>query len=354
MAVKINQRFVGDQHSIFITCEAGPTHDGVGSAKRLIDHAAMAGADAIKFQIIDADRLVADKEAKFEYQILLDKVTNETKTVSEKLYDLLKRRSLSESEWKTVKNYADKAGVGFFATAAFPDEIDFLMELGCDSIKIASADVNHFPLLRYAAKTGINVQLDTGSATIGEIEAAVEVITSEGNDNIIIHHCPSGYPARRDGINLNIIKTLKSFFDFPIAFSDHSSGWAMDIAAVALGANLIEKTISEDRLTNSIEHMFSIEPHEMSKFVNEIHELEVALGNKRRVLSNVEKEKRVSQRRSAFLLDSAKEGSFLGDLKIEFRRPGDGLSPDEVERFSDKKLVASKPTGAKLFLNDFC
>src|SRR6266480_306324 len=246
MALKIGPRLVGDGQSCFITYEAGPTHDGLATAKKLVKAAADAGADAIKFQILDPERLVADKKQLFSYEILTDRKTGARKEKSEPLYDILKRRSLSHLEWKELKGYSDSLGLAFFATVSFESEVDFLVELGCDSIKIASADVNHYPLIEYAARTGISLQLDTGNSTLGEIEAAVDRIVRAGNERIIIHHCPSGYPARRDGINLRVIQTLKAMFPYPAAFSDHTPGWDMDIAALCLGANMLEKTITLD------------------------------------------------------------------------------------------------------------
>ena len=140
-----------------------------------------------------------------------------------------------------MKQLSDEKQLAFFATVGFEEDIELLVKLGCDSIKIASADVNHFPLIRQAARTGMCIQIDTGNATLGEVEAAIDIIQTEGNDGIIIHHCPSGYPAHLESINLNIIPSLKRLFPFPIAFSDHTPGWEMDIAAIALGANLLER-----------------------------------------------------------------------------------------------------------------
>jgi len=143
MAFKIGNRALGDGHPCFITFEAGPTHDGVATAKQLIKAAADAGADAVKFQILDPDRLVADRKQLFSYEILVDRKTGARKEKSEPLYDILKRRSLAPEEWKELKAYSDSLGLAFFATAGFEAEVDLIAELGCDSIKIASADVNH-------------------------------------------------------------------------------------------------------------------------------------------------------------------------------------------------------------------
>lgn len=350
--VKFGDREIGDGAPCFVTFEAGPTHSGVESACRLITLAAEAGADAVKFQIIDPDRLVADREQLFAYEILKDRKTGETEPMSEPLYDLLVRRSLDRDGWRAVKAHADSCNLAFFATIGFEDEIAFLQELGCDSIKIASADVNHLPLIRQVAATGMCVQLDTGNATLGEIEIAVDAIRAEGNENIVIHQCPSGYPARLESINLNIIPTLKQMFPYPVAYSDHTPGWDMDVAAIAMGANLVEKTITEDRMTRSIEHIFSLEPADMKQFIDTIRDVEIAMGSPRRILHPEETAKRAAIRRSAFLAADAKAGASLSGLKIDFRRPGHGIGPDVFETLGDRKLRADLPVGHMLTVAD--
>src|SRR5437588_1146257 len=330
MALKIGSRLVGDGQACFITFEAGPTHDGLATAKQLVKAAADAGADAIKFQILDPDRLVADRKQLFSYEILVDRKTGARKEKSEPLYDILKRRSLAREEWKELKAYSDSLGLAFFATAGFESEIDLVAEMGCDSIKIASADVNHYPLIEYAARTGISLQLDTGNSTLGEIEAAVDRIVRAGNERIIIHHCPSGYPARRDGINLRVIETLKAMFPYPAAFSDHSPGWDMDIAALCLGANMLEKTISLDRTTPSVEHIMSLEGTEIPGFVRAIRDLEAAFGSPRRVMQEAEIRKRDLVRRSIFLKRAMRAGETLSAEDLDYRRPGTGIAPSDL------------------------
>lgn len=343
---------IGDGNPCFITYELGPTHNGIDSAKRLIQCAANAGADAVKVQIFDPDRLVADKTQLFSYTVLKDRDTGEMETVEEPLYDILVRRCLSESDWVTIKYFCDQLGMAFFSTVGFDEDVDLLEKLHCDSIKIASADVNHLPLLRRAARTGMSIQLDTGMATLGEIENAVKVIEAEGNEKIIIHHCPSGYPARLESINLRIIPTLKRMFPYPVAFSDHTPGNEMDVAAVVLGANMVEKTITENRMTRSVEHIMSIEPSEMSTFVRSIREVEVGLGVERRILSEQELKNRDAVRRSIFLRSSAKKGQRLMDCDIEYRRPGFGIRPDQYDLIKEAKLNREIKSGEILEVKD--
>jgi N,N'-diacetyllegionaminate synthase len=343
--VKIGNREVGDGAPVFVVFEAGPTHDGVDSAKALVSHAARAGAHAVKFQIVDVDRLVADRKQPFSYQVLLDRATGATETVEEPLYDILLRRVLTKDQWYEVKAHCDREGIAFFATVTFEDEVDLLVALGCPSIKIASGDVNHLPLIRLAARTGMCLQLDTGNSNLGEIETAIDVIRAEGNENIIIHQCPSGYPAHLDSINLRIIETLRQMFPYPVAFSDHTPGAIMDIAAVAMGANLVEKTITLDRTTRSVEHIMSLEPAEMAQFVQTIADLERAMGTPRRILHEVERKRRLAIRRSVFLAAPVKVGNRLHETKVLFRRPGFGLAPDQYESMTETRFRRDLPAG---------
>ncbi len=350
--VGFGPRRVGDGNPCFITFEAGPTHNGLESAMELATLAAQAKADAIKFQMVDPDRLVFDRKQTISFQILVDKKTNKTETVEDSLYEILCRRALTKDQWRQLKKHCDRLGLAFFATVGFEDEIELLEELGCDSIKIASADVNHIPLIRRAARSGMCLQLDTGNATIGEIEATVDVIRAEGNENIIIHHCPSGYPAHLDGINLRCISTLKQMFPYPVAYSDHTPGWEMDLAAVALGANLVEKTITKDRATPAIEHMMSIEPDDMTAFIKVIRDLETALGRTRRVMSAVEKERRTANRRSVHLVRDVKAGAKLSLDDFEYRRPGYGIPPSEADFIAGQTLCRPKRRGERLEWTD--
>ena len=350
--VGFGKRQVGDGNPCFITFEAGPTHSGLESAMELASLAAEANADAVKFQVVDPERLISDRKQTISFKILTDKATNKTETVEESLYEILCRRALSRSQWHTLKRHCDRLGLAFFATVGFEDEIELLEELGCDSIKIASADVNHTPLIRRAARSGMCLQLDTGNATIGEIETSVDIIRAEGNENIIIHHCPSGYPAHLDGINLRVISTLKKMFPYPIAYSDHSPGWEMDLAAVTLGANLVEKTITKDRTTPTIEHMMSIEPGDMTTFIKMIRDLETALGRTRRVMSPVEVERRNANRRSIHLIRDVKAGKKLTLQDLEYRRPGYGIPPSDADFIAGQTLCRAKRKGERLEWTD--
>lgn len=351
MNVKLNNQIL-KKGSPYIVLEAGPTHEGLESAKRLALMAKEAGGDSIKFQWIDTDRLMADKGIQFGYSYLNINSNGDEEfiPVKEPLYDILKRRELNKNEWKELKSYCDSIGIHMFLTACYKDEIDFIVdELKIDSIKINSSDIGEEDLIRYAATKKVNIQLDTGNSNLWEIEKAVNIITEEGNDNIIIHHCPSGYPAKLDSIHLNMIPTLQQLFpNLIIAFSDHSPGWEMDIAAIALGAVMIEKTITEDRTIKSCEHSFSLEREDAVQFVTSIRELEVALGSARRTIpQEVQKSRKVS-RRSPYALSDLNVGEVIEMEKIEMKRPCVGLNFSELNAYTGLKLTKPLQKGEVL------
>ncbi len=351
-AISLGDKWVGDGHGLFIVIEAGPTHDGLETALCLVDAAADAGADAIKFQILDVDRLMASETVPFTYRIIIDRETGATEEVTEPLDVILRRREMPRDHWEKVKAHCDERGLLMFCTAMFPETVAWLVDLGVTSIKIASGDITHIPFIRYVGGTGVCVQLDTGAATLGEVERAVDAILEEGNDRVIVHHCPSGYPARLESINLNIIPTLRRMFDFPIAFSDHTPGWDMDAAAVALGANLVEKTITLDKTTRSCEHMFSLEPHEVRTFVESMRAVEAALGTRRRVMGPEERAKKTAARRSIVLIKAMEEGEPIEEGHIDFKRPGSGISPTFLQEVTGRRVAHSLSAGTILTWQD--
>jgi sialic acid synthase SpsE len=343
---------VGRGAPVYIVFEAGATHDGLETALKLVDMAAAAGADAVKFQVIDADRLIPDPNVMFTYEVLLDKASGERETVTESLRHIIRRRELTRQEWRRVVEHCRKLGIEFFSTAMSEDDLDFLAGMGVGSIKIASGDINYHHFMRLAAQKPWTVQIDTGSATLGEVERAVDVLETSGCENIIINHCPSGYPARLDGINLRVLTTLQQMFPYPVAFSDHTPGFAMDVAAVALGASMIEKTITLNRTIRSPEHIMSLEPADTVEFVRTIREVEQALGNTRRIMPAMERGKTAVARRSVVARVPISRGEIITQDKIDYVRPGDGLSPDLDLLVLGRCATHDITPGGKIFPED--
>lgn len=350
--IKIGDMDVGGSAPVHIVFEAGQTHLGFNNAKELINVAKDAGANAIKFQVYDSARLIPSTEIIDEYEILVDRKTGKREKRQEPLLHSLKRHELTFDEWRMLKEHAESLGITFFTTVCFPEEVDFLDKLDVDAFKICSGDVDNYPFIRYVSEKGRPVIIDTGSSTLGEVEKAVDVIRATGNEQIIINHCPSGYPAHLDSINLKTITTLRQMFEYPVAFSDHSPGWDMDIAAVALGADMIEKTITFDRMHPEPEHIMSVEPDEAKVMVTTIREMEVALGNTRPVWTEEQKRQTLQKRRSIFVKKTVMPGELISDDCLDYRRPGEGILAMYTDMVVGRTAATKIEAGAMLDWKD--
>ncbi len=327
--VKLGKRFVGDGEPCYVVFECGATFNGLEGAKKLVKAAADAGADAIKFQVLDPDRLMGDHSLTISY-------TTATGPKTGNLYDILKKRVLTKAQWKELKKHADQQGITFCATASFPDEVDFLVEIGSAAIKINAGDVNHYYLIDYASKKKVPMMLD-GRAKYDELEKAVEICEKNGNRNIVIMHCPSGYPARNDGVNLSTLSSLKEIYDYPIGFSDHSREKLMNYPAMVMGADILEKTLTLNKNAEGIEHLMSLEPKEAKEFVAEVRAIEEAIGSPRIMFS---KKVNDSARRSIAASKDIAEGEEITLKSIEFRRPGNaGVSCADYEAVCGRKAA---------------
>ena len=347
--IKIGGRLLGDGQPVFIVFEAGPTHDGLEAACKLVDVAADAGADAVKFQIVDADSLVPDRDLQFAYQALKNRKTGELEDVSESLWAILKRRELSFSEWDAVIEHCRKRDIAFFSTVTNQTELEFLAARKVETVKICSGDVTYYHLLRQVSREPWSVQIDTGGATLAEVEQAVEVLEEAGCDKIIVNHCPSGYPARLESVNLKVLPTLRTMYpDCVVAFSDHTPGRDMDVAAVALGVHMIEKTITLDRATRSPEHVMSLEPHEAADFVRAIRDVEKGLGMPRRLMSPEERKTREVARRSLYAARDLAGGTTLSQGDLAYARPGGGIPANRDGEALGRRLKTEVRKGEPL------
>jgi N,N'-diacetyllegionaminate synthase len=342
--IKIKNTKINSKN-IFITFEAGATHRGFADAKKLIDIAVKAKADAIKFQIFSKKNFIKDKNLSIKFKIL--KKNNKLITKKEKLYKIFEKRYLKEKDWIKLKNYADKKKILFFATAGSFVDLNLIKKIKCHSIKIASSDINYLDLIEQASLTGKNIQLDTGNANLDDVKRAIKIIEKNGNKNIILHYCPPGYPTTYSKINLKFIEKLKKL-KYPVAFSDHSSGDLMDIAAVCNGVCLIEKTITLNKYTPEIEHCFSLEPNEASKFVKNLKNLKKILNNKK-VNFNVNKK----FRRGVYLKSDIKKNIKIKEKDVIFARPQIGIGPDDFYFLRNKKLKKDKKKDDFLRKADF-
>jgi sialic acid synthase SpsE len=258
--------------------------------------------------------------------------------VEEPLRRILERRELTQTSWENIARFAESQDIGFYATVTEIDDLNWIESIYCQSIKIASGDLTYHPLLKVAAQTGKNIQIDTGNATLSEITKAIQVIRSCGNDDIIVHHCPPGYPAIDEKVFLHTIPFLREKLGVKVAFSDHSVGWHMDIAALTLGAMMLEKTLTLDRFTKSPEHVFSLEPTDAAQFVSDIRSVEKALLSGARTVTPEESNLAKPIRRSGYYKSELHPGQILAQDNINFQRPGIHLTPEETTSLVGKVI----------------
>ena len=319
MKVEIGNKLIGEEAPCFIIAEAGVNHNGsVELAKELIDAAKDAGADAVKFQTFKAEKVVTQKAEKAEYQ----------KTAKEESqYDMIKKLELSEYDFMELADYAKKKGIIFLSSPFDKESADLLDEMNVPAYKIASGEITNFPLLKHIAKKKKPIILSTGMATLGEVEEALNVIRSEGVADVMLLHCVSNYPAKMEDVNLRIMGTLKQAFKIPVGFSDHTLGITVPIAAVALGACVIEKHFTLDRNLPGPDHKASLESDDLKEMVKAIRDLERALGDGVKKPTKDEEEIKKVARRSIVAKVDIPEGTFITENMLDIKRPGIGIEP---------------------------
>ena len=317
--IKIENKVIGEGELTFIIAEAGVNHNGdIELAKRLVDIASECGVDAIKFQTFKAEKVVTKDTPKAEYQIK-NTGTNESQ------YEMVKKLELSEDEFIELYKYTKKKGLIFLSTPFDFESADFLDEL-VSAFKISSTDLTNLPFLEYIAEKGKPIILSTGMGTLGEIEEAVNTIR-EINDDLILLHCVTNYPASFESLNLRAIKTLKEAFKLPVGYSDHSLGIYAPISAVTLGAVVIEKHFTLDKNLPGPDHKASLNPEELKEMVNAIRLIEKALGDGiKRPTPEEEKIKKVARRSLVANVDIPK-GTVIKKEMIAIKRPGTGIEP---------------------------
>jgi N,N'-diacetyllegionaminate synthase len=312
-----------------IIAEVGVNHSGdIAIAKDLICLAAQAGADIVKFQTFKADTLVSRGAAKAEYQL-----ANSTKDESQQ--EMLKKLELSEEMHLELFEFCRHKNIEFMSTAFDINSLNFLIGLGQKQIKIPSGEITNLPYLRNLAKHKKPLILSTGMSTVEEIEAAIDALIMAGQprDLITILHCTTEYPAPMAEVNLRAMNYLSAKFKMPVGYSDHTQGIEVAIAAVALGATVIEKHITMDRNLPGPDHKASLEPNELISMVKAIRNIEIALGKDEKKPTDSEFKNRVIARQSVIATKRITRGTLFSEQNIATKRPGNGLSPmrwDEI------------------------
>ncbi len=315
-----------------VIAEAGVNHNGnFEIAKSLVQAAAKSGADYIKFQTFKAEALATKKVEQAEYQ---KKNTN----LIETQYRMLKKLELKdECHLKLIKE-CKKFQIGFLSSAFDLESMKFLKALDMDYLKIPSGEITNLPYLKAAAKFGKPIILSTGMSCLGDIESALNILLECGCNinNINILHCSTEYPANKNLVNLNFIKTLKETFGVNVGYSDHTKGIEIAIAAVALGARIIEKHLTLDQKMEGPDHMASLEPIEFSQMVQSIKSIEKALGSGVKEVTAVEKDNAKVVRKSLVAIKKISKGDVLTYKNVGCKRPGNGISPMHIEKIIGK------------------
>ena len=330
MKVKVGDRLIGEGKPCFIIAEAGVNHNGsIELAKKLIDAAKDAGADAVKFQTFKTEDVVIEKAEKAEYQ-------KETTGVEESQYGMLKKLELTEEDFRELADHAKEKEILFLSSPFDKESVDLLYELDVPAFKIGSGEITNFPLLKHIAKKGKTIILSTGMATLGEVEEALNVIRSEGVEDVILLHCVSNYPARMEDVNLRAMETLKQAFKIPVGFSDHTLGITVPIAAVTLGACVIEKHFTLDRNLIGPDQKASLEPDELKEMVKAIRDVKKSLGDGVKRPTKSEEEIKKVARRSVVAKVDIPKGTTITENMLDVKRPGTGIEPKYMEMIIGK------------------
>ena len=314
---------IGAMHmkKIFIVAEAGVNHNGdLDIAKRMIDAASDANADAIKFQTFQSENLVCIDAPKASYQ-------NKTTDTNETQYEMLKKLELSPQMHRELITYCHKKNILFLSTPFDVKSIDFLCSLDIPIIKVPSGEITNLPYLRAAAKTKKDIFLSTGMSSLTEVKEAIYILHENGAKDITVLHCNTQYPTPVEDVNLNAMVTMKEMLNVPVGFSDHTDGIEIPIAAAAMGATVIEKHFTLNRKMKGPDHKASIEPQELIKMVSAIRNVEKAMGSKEKKRTPSEQENIAIVRKSIVAACTIRKGDIFSENNLTVKRPGTGISP---------------------------
>lgn len=342
----INGSVIGPGRPCFVIAEAGVNHNGdLGLARQLVEVAASAGADAVKFQTFRAERLVTAGAPKAAYQ-------QRQTDAEEGQLGMLRRLELSREGHLELMALCRKLGILFLSTPFEEESADLLEALGVEAYKLPSGEITNLPLLAHVARKGRPLILSTGMASLGEVEAAVEAITAAGNPDLALLHCVSSYPTAPADANLRAMATLASAFRRPVGYSDHTEGIAIPLAAVALGACILEKHFTLDRTLPGPDQQVSLEPDELRALVAGIRQVEAALGDGLKRPAACEINTAAVARKSLVAAVDIPEGAVLTAASIAIKRPGTGLAPALLPHLLGRRTRTAITRDALLRLED--
>jgi N-acetylneuraminate synthase len=343
--VKIGERWIGPGHPCFIIAEAGVNHNGDPSlARELVEAAASAGADAVKFQTFKAERLVTADAPKADYQ-------KKTTDAREPQIEMLRRLELSEEAYHHLQILCNERDILFFSTPFDEESADFLEKIGVPAFKISSGEITNLPFLAHIARKGKPMILSTGMSRLEEVADALRAVKETGNKKLVLLHCVSNYPADPADVNLRAMETMEKAFRKPVGFSDHTMGIEVALAAVALGARIIEKHFTLDRSLPGPDHPASLEPGELAAMIKGIRSVESALGHGRKEPTSGEIQTARVARKSLVSALPIRAGSCLTEEMIAIKRPGTGLPPSMRGRLIGKIAIKDIPADTLLNLD---
>ena len=312
-----------NHHHTIVIAEAGVNHNGdLDMARKMVVAAKEAGADYVKFQTAIPELVISTVAPKAEYQ-------KETTGADESQLEMCRKLHLPLSDYAGLKQYCDEIGIGFMSTPFDLVSIDCLAELNMDYWKIPSGEITNLPYLRKIAQKGGRVILSTGMSELSEVADAVDILEKGGisRDNIILLHCTTQYPTPYSSVNLRAMEALSTLGCHSVGYSDHTQGISVPVAAVALGASVIEKHFTLDRSLPGPDQKASLEPDELRQMVDEIRQVEAALGSNEKKVDEVERPNIEVARKSIVAARAIKKGEILTDENITVKRPGSGISP---------------------------
>ena len=321
---------------VLIIAEAGVNHNGdIQIAKKLIDVAAESGADIVKFQTAKAENVVSRFAKKAEYQI------ENTGNGAESQLEMIQKLVLDDSAWPILIDYCKQKNIQFLSTPFDLESVDLLHNLGLKIFKIPSGEITNLPYLRKIGKYNKQVILSTGMANLGEIESAIAVLVDSGTkrENITLLQCNTEYPTPFTDVNLKAMKSLKKAFRLPVGYSDHTPGIAIPLAAVGMGAKVIEKHFTLDKNMEGPDHKASLEPCELKAMVQGIREIELALGDGIKQTSASEAKNKPIARKSIVANCAIKKGEILSESNLYTKRPAGGISPMEWDKVIGTKAI---------------
>ena len=345
--IQIGPHLVGEGMPVFVIAEAGVNHNGdLSLAKELIDIAADAGANAVKFQTYSTDKLVSAEAPKAEYQ-------KRNAGEDESQAEMLRRLELKSSDYEELASHCVARGIIFLSTPFDEDAVDFLDALGTPAFKLSSGDLTNFPLLEHVAIKGKPVILSTGMADLEEVKEAVAEMQKFGCRSLILLQCVSNYPANAADVNLRAMTTMANECSLPVGYSDHTEGIEVALAAAALGACVIEKHFTLSKTLLGPDHRASLEPSELKVMIAGIRKVEAALGTGKKTRATSEENTAQVARRSLTAARDISAGTQLTREMIAIQRPGTGLSPARISSVVGRRVRVDVKTGSQLSFDMF-